>query len=93
MGLARPHHGPSHELLRLLRTSARRGSSPSAEDLLDFQQIVPDASPRQSPSAPKAVTPLTSEDAERANAVIVIVLTLACTALSLFDLFVLALGS
>jgi hypothetical protein len=33
------------------------------------------------------------ERTERANALIVIVLTLACTALSIFDLFLLASGA
>jgi hypothetical protein len=33
------------------------------------------------------------ERTERANALIVIVLTLACTALAIFDLFLLASGS
>jgi hypothetical protein len=33
------------------------------------------------------------EHSERANAVVVIVLTLACTALAVFDLFLLAVGS
>ena len=33
------------------------------------------------------------EQAERAHALIVVVLTLACTALAVFDLFLLAAGS
>ena len=72
----------------------------SVEELQDFKSFVPDtqAFPSASPSRPsaarlKSFAPSTSEDAERVNAVIVIVLTLACTALSLFDLFLLASGS
>jgi hypothetical protein len=65
---------------------------PSAADLLDFQQIASGIAPPASPLAPKSLTPLSSEDGERVNAAIVIVLTLACTALSFFDLFLLAYG-
>lgn len=49
------------------------------------------------PSTPTHLPPMLKSAApnrtERANALIVIVLTLACTALSLFDLVLLALGS
>jgi hypothetical protein len=41
---------------------------------------------------PMSETPAT-ERSERAHALIVIVLTLACTALAVFDLFLLALGA
>jgi hypothetical protein len=37
--------------------------------------------------------PRSSEQSERASALIVIALTLACTVLSIFDLFLLASGS
>jgi hypothetical protein len=50
------------------------------------------------PDTPGYLPPPTHKSAardrtERANAVIVIVMTLACTALSMFDLFLLASGS
>jgi hypothetical protein len=50
------------------------------------------------PDTPVHLPPPMSKDAlrersERANALIVIVLTLACTALALYDLFLLAAGS
>jgi hypothetical protein len=70
---------------------------PAVEELQDFQMIVPDApalpSARPSPLSSRSSAPSTTEDAERVNAAIVIVLTLACTALSFFDLFLLASGS
>ncbi len=50
------------------------------------------------PDRPAYLPPPTSKSAvkersERANALIVLVLTLACTALAIFDLFLLASGS
>ncbi len=56
----------------------------------DVQWIRPDRPAYLPP--PMSKTPAT-ERSERANALIVIVLTLACTALAVFDLFLLALGS
>jgi hypothetical protein len=62
----------------------------SASGLPDVKWIRPDTPtylpPRMSKSALR-------ERTERANALIVIVLTLACTALAIFDLFLLASGS
>jgi hypothetical protein len=71
----------------------------SVEELNDFKLVSPGAAvgesrrPRSSALPFKALGPSTPEAAERVNAAIVIVLTLACTALSFFDLFLLASGS
>jgi hypothetical protein len=55
----------------------------------DVKWIRPDTPAYLPPPMSKAV----QERTERANALIVIVLTLACTALSIFDLFLLASGA
>jgi hypothetical protein len=55
----------------------------------DVRWIRPDRPAHLPPPASKAV----QERSERANALIVIVLTLACTVLAIFDLFLLAAGS
>lgn len=55
----------------------------------DVRWIRPDTPAYLPPPMSKAV----QERTERANALIVIVLTLACTALSIFDLFLLASGA
>jgi hypothetical protein len=60
--------------------------------------ILPEAAAAQPSALPSSVrstsfAPATPEQAERVNAAIVIVLTLACTALALFDLFLLAASS
>jgi hypothetical protein len=50
--------------------------------------------PQSQSYAPPPMRPSQArERAERANASVVIMLTLACTALSIFDLFLLAAGS
>jgi hypothetical protein len=69
----------------------------SAEELYDFKMLPPEAAAQPSalPSPPRSrsFAPATPEQAERVNAAIVIVLTLACTALAFFDLLLLASGS
>lgn len=69
----------------------------SAEELQDFKMIVPEAAAQPSPLPPpvrsRSFAPATPEQAERVNAAIVVVLTLACTVLAFFDLFLLASGS
>jgi hypothetical protein len=69
----------------------------SAEDLRDFRMLPPEAaaqpSASPSPGGSRSFAPSTPEQAERVNAAIVIVLTLACTALAFFDLLLLASGS
>jgi hypothetical protein len=62
----------------------------SASGSPDVKWIRPDTPAYLPPPMPKSTI---QERAERANALIVIVLTLACTAMSLFDLFLLAAGS
>jgi hypothetical protein len=70
---------------------------PSAEELQDFKMILPEAvtqpSALPSPLRSRSFAPATPEQVERVNAAIVIVLTLACTALAFFDLLLLASGS
>jgi len=56
----------------------------------DVKWIAPDRPAYLPPPMSKTAI---RERSERANALIVIVLTLACTAMSLFDLFLLASGS
>jgi hypothetical protein len=68
-------------------------SSPSGADLLDFAMIDPDAPPRGPPLALESFTSPFPERVERINASIVVVLTVLCTVLSVFDLFLLASGS
>ncbi len=66
---------------------------PSAEELRDFKWVAPESS--SSPAIKlrsRSLAPDAIERAERVNAGIVIGLTLACTVLSLFDLFLLASG-
>jgi hypothetical protein len=82
------------------RSSPHQGSVDggflSAEEWQDFQMTAPDtarAAPARSSLSLSSLAPRTPVDAERTNAAIVIVLTLACTAMAFFDLFVLALGS
>jgi hypothetical protein len=67
---------------RLRFTSA--GGSP------DVKWIRPDTPAYLPPPMSKSAV---GERTERANALIVIVLTLACTALAIFDLFLLAAGA
>jgi hypothetical protein len=62
----------------------------SASGAPDVRWIRPDTPTHLPPPMHK---PAVQERTERANALIVIVLTLTCTALSLFDLFLLASGS
>ena len=62
----------------------------SANGPTDVKWIRPDGQPyRSSPGSRSAGT----ARGDQANAWIVIVLTLACTTLALFDLFLLAVGS
>jgi hypothetical protein len=68
--------------------SSRVGFTP-VSGAPDVRWIRPDRPAHLPPPASKAV----QERSERANALIVIVLTLACTALAIFDLFLLAAGS
>ena len=56
----------------------------------DVKWIAPD---RQAYLPPPMSKTAIRERSERANALIVIVLTLACTVLAIFDLFLLAAGS
>jgi hypothetical protein len=56
----------------------------------DVQWIRPDTPTHLPPPMSKSAA---RERAERTNALIVIALTLACTALAVFDLFLLAAGS
>jgi hypothetical protein len=56
----------------------------------DVQWIRPDTPTYLPPPMSKSAA---RERTERANALIVIALTLACTALAVFDLFLLAVGS
>lgn len=62
----------------------------SASGSLDVKWIRPD---RPTHLPPPMLKSTVRERTERANALIVIVLTLACTALAIFDLFLLASGS
>ena len=61
-----------------------------ANGATDVKWIRPD---RQSYLPPPMSKSAAIERSERANAMIVIVLTLACTVLAIFDLFLLASGS
>jgi hypothetical protein len=64
--------------------------------LRDFKWVAPDParqSPSTSTSKPRSSLANTGERTERVNAAIVIVLTLACTALAIFDLALLASGA
>jgi hypothetical protein len=65
----------------------------SAEDLLDFTQIDPDAPSGGVPVSLASFASPEDERIERVNATIVTVLTVVCTFLSIFDLFLLASGS
>jgi hypothetical protein len=65
----------------------------SAEDLLDFTQIDPDAPSGAVSLSLELLASPEDERVERVNATIVTVLTVACTFLSIFDLFLLASGS
>jgi hypothetical protein len=67
---------------------SRVGFTP-ASGPLEVKWIRPDTPAHLPPPMLKSV----QERTERTNALIVIVLTLACTALSLYDLFLLAVGS
>ena len=69
--------------------SSRVGFTP-ASGAPDVKWIRPD---RQAYLPPPMSKTAIRERSERANAMIVIVLTLACTALAIFDLFLLASGS
>jgi len=69
--------------------SSRVGFTP-VSGAPDVRWIRPDKPAYLPPPASKAAV---QERSERANALIVIVLTLACTALAIFDLFLLAAGS
>jgi hypothetical protein len=69
--------------------SSRLGFT-SASGSQDVKWIRPDTPTYLPPPMSRAAA---GERAERTNALIVIVLTLACTALSLYDLFLLAAGS
>ncbi len=70
---------------------------PSVEELQDFKMILPEAAAHPSglpsPLPSRSFAPATPAQAERVNAAIVIALTLACTVLAFFDLFLLASGS
>ena len=61
-----------------------------ASGLPDVKWIPPAKPTHLPPRMPKSAV---RERSERANALIVIVLTLACTALAIFNLFLLASGS
>jgi hypothetical protein len=69
--------------------SGRMGFMP-ASGAPDVKWIRPDRSAYLPPPMSKSAA---TERSERANALIVIVLTLACTILAIFDLFLLASGS
>jgi hypothetical protein len=69
--------------------SSRMGFTPVSGSS-DVRWIRPDRLAYLPPPASKAPV---QERSERANALIVIALTLACTVLAIFDLFLLALGS
>ncbi|HYM45542.1 MAG TPA: hypothetical protein VES65_05200 [Solirubrobacteraceae bacterium] len=69
--------------------SGRVGFTP-ASGAPDVKWIRPDTLAYLPPPMSKSAV---RERTERANALIVIMLTLACTALALYDLFLLALGS
>lgn len=69
--------------------SSRVGLAPTSGSS-DVRWIRPDTPAYLPPPMPKAAV---QERSERANALIVIVLTLACTALAIFDLFLLASGA
>jgi len=69
--------------------SSRVGFAP-ASGSSEVTWIRPDRPTHLPPPMPKSAA---GERTERANALIVIALTLACTALAVFDLFLLASGS
>jgi hypothetical protein len=69
--------------------SGRMGFAP-ASGPSDVKWIAPDRPDYLPPPMSKSAA---IERSERANALIVIVLTLACTVLAIFDLFLLASGS
>jgi len=69
--------------------SSRVGFAPTS-GAPDVKWIAPDRPAYLPPPMSKSAM---KERSERANAMIVIVLTLACTALAIFDLFLLAAGS
>lgn len=79
--------------------SAENAGLQSVEELNDFKLIIPEPATASSATAHagelslQAFAPVDPEAGERATAGIVIMLTLACTVLSLFDLFLLASGS
>jgi len=68
---------------------------PSVEEFDDFKSFVSEESEglTLAASPPLSLGSSALPDPERVNASIVIALTLACTALAVFDLFLLALGS
>ncbi len=69
--------------------SSRVGFTPTS-GAPDVRWIAPDRPAYLPPPMSKSAM---KERSERANALIVLVLTLACTALAIFDLFLLAAGS
>jgi hypothetical protein len=69
--------------------SGRVGFPPPSGPL-DIKWIRPDRPTHLPPPMPASQA---KERSERANALIVIVLTLACSALAIFDLFLLAAGT
>jgi hypothetical protein len=69
--------------------SSRVGLAPTSGSP-DVRWIRPDTPVHLPPPMSKAAL---RERSERANALIVIALTFACTALAIFDLFLLALGA
>ncbi len=69
--------------------SSRVGFAP-ASGVPDVKWIAPDRPSYLPPPMSKSAI---RERSERANAMIVIVLTFACTVLAIFDLFLLASGS
>jgi len=69
--------------------SSRLGFTP-ASGPSDVKWIRPDTPTYMPPPMSKSAA---RERTERANALIVIVLTLACTALAVFNLFLLAVGA
>jgi hypothetical protein len=68
--------------------ASRPGLTPTSGPT-DVKWIRPDTPAHLPPPMAKSV----QEHTERANALIVIVLTLSCTAVAIFDLFLLAVGS
>jgi len=71
------------------RQPDRMGFAPMSGGAPDVKWIRPDSHAYMPPPMSKTAI---RERSERAHALIVIVLTLACTALAIFDLFLLASG-